>query len=95
MQAMPQPSDLQQVSATFADLLREKDERIYELQRQVADLEAQQKYLPTLTESDRAELDRLRKLVASLQISSPGESPETRTETERGLRGWIRKNLKI
>jgi len=91
MQAMPQPSELQQVSATFADLLREKDERIYALQRQVADLEAQQKYLPSLTDIERAELDRLRQEIESLRAPSPSSRPVTGTGSEQGVRAWIRR----
>ncbi len=64
---LAQPDQLQQLAAMFSDLMREKDQRIYELQGELAEARAAQKYLPDLAEAERARARELDQALADAQ----------------------------
>jgi hypothetical protein len=78
----PAADPLQQVANAFADLLHEKDERIYSLQEEIAELRAEQKYLPRMHEAEQARVRELEQALSVAQtkiaqleaVTKPGET---------------------
>ena len=58
-----QAAALEQAISTFGDMLRERDQRIYDLQQHVAQLEAERRYLPLQT----ARVEQLESALAEAQ----------------------------
>ena len=86
-----QADPLQQLADTFADLIREKDARIYELQDELATLRAELRYLPRLSETERARIAELETALAQAQaeitrlLASGQPTGHTSTQSSEGF----------
>jgi excisionase family DNA binding protein len=80
-----QAAALEQAIGTFGDMLRERDQRIYDLQQQVAQLEAERRYLPLQT----ARVEQLEQSLAEAQAeierlnAAPDMTPGQVTEQRK------------
>ncbi len=62
-----QPDPLQALGDTFARLLTEKDQRIYTLQDELAQLRAEQKFLPRISEAEHERVQALEQALTQAQ----------------------------